>query len=163
MEHHYNVLVQTGYAEDQQNSLLWMNYTSEKARNNRQIFEDLKTALVACAEESAASKESARQRKHRDCKPSDGPWCSYCGLPNQQEWSVKAELRVEAAEILRELAFGNCNSVSCEVMETLGGHGFVIWGNPINGRMVFLRVADRGIEEDYEHFPEISSKRVTFK
>ena len=163
MEHFYNVLVQTGYAEDQQNSLLWMNYTSSKVRNNRQIFDDLKSALVACAEASAASKESDRQRKHRSCEKSDGPWCSYCGLPNKQEDSVQADLREEAAEILRDLAFGTCNSVTCEVMETLLEYGWVIWGNPVNGRMVFLRVADRGIEEDYEHFPEISSKRVTFK
>jgi hypothetical protein len=160
---HYNVLVQTGYAEDQQNSWLWMNYSSEKARNNRQIFEDLREALVACADERASSIESERQRKHRDCKLSDGPWCSYCGLPNQQEWEEQAEQRIEAAEILRELASGDCNSVSCEVMETLEEHGWTIWGEPLNGRMVFLRVADRGIEEDYEHFPEISSKRVTFK
>jgi hypothetical protein len=165
MSNSYNVLVQTGYCEDANNGWLWMNLESEKQLTNKQIWGELAEALRECARLLV---KGSWYTKHEKCPklPIDAKFCASCGVPAAEidtlAFETEAGLNAEAADILRGFQEIPCHRVRQEFVEILELRGWSLWGRPINGRMVFLSAPDRGLE-DYEGFPEIESKRVTFK
>lgn len=162
MGNSYNVLVQNGYCEDSNNGWLWLNLESEKKLSNQKVWAELADTLRACAT------LSVEKSKHADCSdiPEGAAFCSQCGISAKQaKWWKDEEgqdLNDEAARIVKDLQSMRCCSVKQEWVEIFESRGWSIWGRPVNGRMVFISSPDRGLE-GYENFPEIESKRVTFR
>lgn len=143
----YNVIVSSGYAEDEINSHLWMNYTHEEKLTGQQIAEHLKGVLQEFVKD-----EHSKKKKNNCCKTEEktkSKFCSECGrlLESMQNFDVDAKV----AEVIRELVKSTCESTGYELVEFLENNDWNIWGTPVNGPFIWLKSFDDSIDPERNH------------
>lgn len=154
----HNVIITTGYAEDQSNAHLWMNLSSDERWSGYQIAMHLKGLLQDFVQKEMKSKMG----KCCQAAPKSSKFCKDCGKflePLRESFDIDAE----AAEVLRELSNANCDSSNHELVNHFEENGWSIWGHPVDGPFVWLSAFDCYLDPERSNELEFQTYDVAFK
>ena len=162
MTNNFNVLVKTGSDEYSHNGWLWLNFKSDKQLSDQEVYQELIKMLRVCAKHELEQSFISQNEIHAFCPPVNGKYCSNCGTKMYtQEW-LNEQIDEYTSRIIEDLMALDAVEIKQFYLDMLESHGWDLWGKPLNGKMIFISGIDKAIE-GYPDYPEIESKKVTFK